>query len=272
MPESTLALTLNDIAGDVGHHLGYGYGVNNGDTAWTTGQQREVDRCVAAGLRQFYYPPPLPGSNSSYDWSFLKPITPILLASGSTSAMLPDDFGGIEGDLTLSTGNSSSLLPVRVVGEGLIRTRYAELPSRTGRPEIAAVVPVRGTTNNAGQRFELTYWPAPDQDYTAEVAYYLLPNALTTILPFAYGGMLHCETIRESCLAIAEERNDDTGAGVHKAKFFERLAASISADRKFKGELVGYNGDRSDLRYGRRSGDPREWRYASGVTFDGVQY
>jgi len=159
---------------------------------------------------------------------------------------------------------------VRIVGEGLVRMKYAELPSRTGRPEIAAVSPVKDTTLAEGQRFNLTYWPSPDQAYTAQVAYYVLPDALTALLPFAYGGMLHAETIRESCLAIAEERDDDTGQGVHKAKFLERLAASISADRRYKGDTVGYNGDRSDLRAGRR-GDPRDWRYASGVTFDGVQ-
>lgn len=271
MAESTLALDLDDIAGAVGFFLGYGYGANNGDTAWTTAQQRAIDRCVAAGLRQFYFPPPLPGTSSSYDWSFLRPVATLTLAADSTSVALPDDFGGVEGDLTLTAASSQSLRPVRVVGEGLVRQKYAELPDMTGRPEIAAVSPIKGVSATAGQRFNLTYFPSPDQEYTASLAYYVLPDALTSLLPFAAGGMLHCETVRESCLAIAEESVDDQ-QGVHKAKFFERLAASISADRRYKGELVGYNGDRSDLRFSRRGSDPREWRTADGVTFDGVQY
>lgn len=269
MAESTLSLTLSDIESEVGFQQGYGYGTNGGDVAWTTAQQAAITRYVKIGLRQFYFPPPLPGEKASYCWSFMRPVGTVSLLAASTSVALPDDFGGLDGDITLSASGSNSFCPVRVVGEGAVRQRYAEYPSRTGRPEVAAVSPIKGASATEGQRFNLTYWPSPDQAYTASLAYYVLPDMLTTLLPFSYGGMLHCETIRESCLAAAEESGDDT-QGVHKAKFFERLAASISADRKYKDQFVGYNGDRSDLRY--RDSDPRGWRTGGTATYNGTFY
>lgn len=264
--ESTLALKKSDLQVKAAKYLGWGRGAANGDTAYDADELEYLKDFMDSCCRRVYK---AAIDGKTYDWSWLRPVRPVTLASGASSLALPDDFGGLDGDITLSASGSNSFCPVRVVGEGAVRQRYAEYPSRTGRPEVAAVSPIKGASATEGQRFNLTYWPSPDQAYTASLAYYVLPDMLTTLLPFSYGGMLHCETIRESCLAAAEESGDDT-QGVHKAKFFERLAASISADRKYKDQFVGYNGDRSDLRY--RDSDPRGWRTGGTATYNGTFY
>src|SRR5438552_16657040 len=102
MAEPTLSLAIDDLRGEVGFFLGFGRGAPKGDATWTTQQLATIDSAVASGLRQFYFPPPVEGQASSYDWSFLKPIVTLAVASQTRTTPLPDDFGGLEGRINLS--------------------------------------------------------------------------------------------------------------------------------------------------------------------------
>jgi hypothetical protein len=263
--ESTLSLKLSDLAAEVGLFLGYGRGAEFADVAWSAHQAAAIESIVRSGLRQFYYPPPLDNSGSAYEWSFLKPVADLTLAAAGSVVTLPDDFGGFDGDVTVTT-DGAGWCPLQLVGEGLVRQRHAEASTSTGRPQMASVRPVKGTGPTRGQRFELYLWPAADGEYALRAAYYLIPEALTGARPYAYGGAPHVETILESCLAIAEQRLDDASS-VHSEKFKERLAASVSHDRRLKPQLLGYNGDRSDRRgwYGRDHGE-------AAVRYNGTLY
>lgn len=265
--ESTLSLKLVDLQGDIGIFLGWGRGAALGDPAWSTQQQAMVDSISKSGLRQFYFPPPVEGQESSYDWSFLKPIVTIDFPAGASTIALPDDFGGFEGEITLLSTTSQVSWPVSLVGEGAVRQQYSALPIANGRPLMAALQPLKGTTASAGQRFQLYIFPNADQDYSLQFAYYILADYLSGSQPYAYGGMAHAETILESCLAIAEQRLDDASS-VHSAKFQERLMASISLDRRSKPQTLGYNRDNSDhRRYGRE-----DLHWLNTVKVNGVQY
>jgi hypothetical protein len=265
--ESTLSLAYADYSAEVGLFLGYGRGATKGDTAWDTRQTAAIESCVRSGVRQFYFPPPVPGfCDTSYDWSFLRPTATLTLTSGDATIALPDDFGGFEDRGTLTTTGAMPV-PLELVGEGRIRQMYAEQPSATGQPLLMALRPIKGTATSAGQRFELYLFPTPEKDYSLSYEYYVLPDVLDGTSPYAYGGGSHSETILESCLAIAEQRLDDSST-VHTMKFMERLAASIALDRRMKPEKLGYNGDRSDgldVRRGRLHGLAR-------VTYNGVSY
>lgn len=263
--ESTLSLKLSDLTGAVGFHLGHGLGADNGDTAWTATQTYAINSCIKSGLRQFYFPAPINGV--SYDWSFLRPIATLTLASGGSVVVLPDDFGGIEGQVTLLSTSSQASWPIDVVGEGKIRESFSVLPDATGRPLMTSIVPLKGTGATQGQRYQMTVYPTADQDYRLQFEYYVLADYLTGALPYALGGMAHAETILESCLAIAEERIDDASA-VHSQKFQERLAASIATDRRCKPQKLGYNGDDSDARNISR----RDLYEYSRITYAGQQY
>lgn len=266
MSESTLSMGLGDLESEVGLFLGYGRGADAGDTAWTTYQQGIITSVVKSGVRQFYFPPPLEGESVSYDWSFLKPMAALSLNSGLDYVDLPDDFGGLEGRITCTPQGSSAFWPVDVTGVGRVYAKLTEYPSTTGRPVVACVEPLRDTGASRSSRSRLKVWPTADQAYTLKFQYYLQPDALTDALPYAYGGLLHAETVLESCLSIAEQRLDDS-ASVHTLKFQERLAASINADRKLKPQKLGYNRDLSD---GPEPAFRRHWDTA--VKVGGVAY
>lgn len=266
--ESTLSLKFTDLTGEVGLFLGYGRGADNGDSAWSSQQTATIEAIVRSGLRQFYFPPPLDDGGSSYDWSFLKPYASLTLASGASTVPLPEDFGGFEGQVSVTSSGSTRPWPVKLYNEGQIVEAYAKTPTASGPPQMAALRPLRGTQDKRGQRYNLYVYPLADQAYTLLFAYYILADALSGTRPYAYGGMAHVETILESCLAIAEQRLDDAST-VHSAKFMERLAASISLDRRNKAQTLGYNRDHSDMvdmwdRRGRMG-----W---NGITVNGVQF
>lgn len=248
MPESTLALKKQDFESKVGFDFGWGFGDTVAGatilgTYSDTQKQAIVTDCVESGLRQFYTPPPIEGV--PYDWSFLKPTATLHFASGESTIPLPDDFGGFEGRITITTTSSRIWFPVTIVNEGIVREQFAVNPDAVGSPKWASERWLKGTTADGSQRAELYIFPTSDQAYTLQVPYYILGDYLTGTRPYALGGAAHAETILESCLAIAEQRYRG-GAGVHTAKFMERLAASIAQDRRLKPQSGGRNTDLSD--------------------------
>jgi hypothetical protein len=262
---------MDELKGEVGFYLGYGRGLPMGDAAWPAREEATITSRVKSGLRNFYWPSDPEIAPAGYDWSFLRPVASLLLGSGARSLALPDDFGGIEGQITLASTGSQTFWPVPVFGEAQLRQRYAEFPSSTGRPVMAAVEPLKATTTNRGQRFQLTIWPQADAAYTLQVAYYVSPDYLLAQAPYHLGGAVHAETVLEACLAAAEQGPDDA-MGVHSQKFKERLLASIENDRRLKPQALGYNGDRSDLRERAFGPRARGWWGAPTVTVNGTAY
>jgi len=258
MPESSLAAAYADLEGDVGFFLGFGRGARNSETAFTTKQQATVDRCIKGGLRNFYF--------CGFAWSFLRPVAQLTLASAAEVLDLPDDFGGLSGQLHLSTGTSADYEAIDQCGLGRILHLRASYPDTTGRPTDFAIEPIKGTSPTAGQRFRLAFYPTADQAYTVRLQYYLLPDFLSGALPYVYGGVQHAETVLESCLAVAEKVYDDAAA-VHAAEFEKRLAISKELDRFQKVQKFGYNADRSD---GAEQFPARLFRDSFGITFNGV--
>lgn len=240
MAESTLALALTDLQSAVGFFLGFGAGSNFGDPAWTNPQTIQINRCIASGLRQFYFP------NPPYDWSFMAPVTTVVLPDNTSEIQMPDDFGGLDGVITLINPTTQCTWALRTQNEGAIREMYQVTPQAVGRPVAVAVRALRGTAATQGQRSELYFFPISDQEYNVQVKYYINPDALTPANPYPYGGMMHAETIRAAVLAAAEETLDDT-QDTWAQKFQQRLMASVNVDRRSKPQVVGYNGDRSDL-------------------------
>ncbi len=253
MPESTLSLSRTDFGAKVAYLLGYGRGADFGGTAFSTRQQQNLDDALNNGLHGFYYPVCLPGERTAHEWSFLRPTASLTLELGLAALPFPADFGGMAGDevvIATPTGRGYSTVPV--VGVAMIDRLAAENPGRTGSPMMVAKRPLKGTGTNTGQRWELAVYPTADVEYVLQIAYTIVPNALTAANPYPYGGPVHSMTLLESCLSVAEANQDDT-LGLHKALFMERLQASVSHDRKFRPRHLGYMGD------GPR--DDEDWRY-----------
>lgn len=269
MAESTLNTPLKDLEAEVGYYLGWGRGAAFGEPEWTERQRREVTGCVNRGLRAFYHPAPLPGERESYDWSFLRPFTSQTLegAAQPPVILLPDDFGGMEGELRLFESGRESLA-IRVVPEALVRRKHEELPDTTGRPEACCVQVRRGTGQARSNRYQLLFWPVADQDYTVHFQYYLAPDALTASFPYAYGGPVHAETVLAAVKAAAEQHQLGE-RGIEHEYFVERLRASVSLDRRNKAQHLGYCGDPGYNR-GRPARGGRHWRNQDPITYGGV--
>lgn len=263
MAEPTLNLRMTDLEQEVGDFLGYGLGTNGSQTAWTTYQQSDITRSLKIGLRNFYYPVL---NGVLYEWSFLKPVASLLLASGTVDADLPDDFGYLAGPILLVQSNRS-YREVPITGQ--VRSWNSLYPDRTGVPEGFVVEPLNNTTAARSTRYRLHGYPTADQDYTISVRYSVNPDFLTNTAPYVLGGAPHAETVRCACLAAAEATKNDA-RGIWETKYQERLAASVAYDRKLKPEHLAYNGDCSDEKW-RRYSWPRD-RYTNFVTFNGVQY
>lgn len=268
MAEPTLVLQKADLYAAVGLFLGFGRGAAFGDPAWTSYQAAVISDLVNSGYRQFIYPPPMDGEQSSYNWSFLQPTYTADFPQGAQTVILPDDFGGFEDKVTVLTQNvTSQPWPIEWRNEGQIRQMYSIAPEMTGPPMYITQQPLRGTGPTQGQRFRAYLFPTADTDYTLQFRYYVNPDALTDAFPYCLGGQQHVETIREACLMAAENFLDD-GASIHQMKFKERLAASISMDRRNKPQKIGRNVDRSDDLNNNWPWN-RHW-YAPAATYDGM--
>ncbi len=233
--ESTLALTFDELVEDVAEFLGM-----DPDHASSLAK---ITKIVKAGVHRFYYPQ-APNMTGTYEWTFLQPVALLVLAEGAQSLELPDDYGGLSGKVTVQT-TSSVYFPLEVRHEGQVRDAYSRAPTAAGRPLWVAEQAIKGTEKTRGQRYRLAVYPEADDDYTLQVPYKITANALTGDRPYCYGGAMHSDTIRESCLAIAEQTMD-TQIGIHTQLFNQRLVASIGMDQARKPHRLGYNGDNSD--------------------------
>lgn len=73
MAESTLGIAYSELISEIGYVFGYGRTEGN----WSTTQNANVQQALKRGLRMFYVHPPIPGSKSSHEWRFLRPVTTI---------------------------------------------------------------------------------------------------------------------------------------------------------------------------------------------------
>lgn len=234
---------MTDLSGEVGGFLGWG----RNPSKWSDRKKSEVMACLATALRKFYFQASVSERDKAHNWTFLKPVATITLTTSESTAPLPDDFGGFEGEATVAQdGLSGGFWPCKIVHEQQIRTKYAAFPSITGRPVAIAEQQVKGATIDRSNRSQLYVYPIPDHSYQISVPYYILPEMLTTVNRWAYGGAAHAETLKAGCRAAAELLLDNT-VGEQNAAYMQCLVSSIEYDRRHQPKSLGINSDRSDF-------------------------
>lgn len=239
--------------------MGFGRGSNYSEPAWNTRNQLTITNCVKGGLRMFYFP-------IDHEWSFMQPTRDLTFLSGADSVQLPDDFMGMQGEVTLVDSGRISR-PIKQSNEQYINDQFANFPDRTGQPEVCAIRWGMAMGVYKSQRANLYIYPKADQDYTIRLQYFLQPDTLSTSFPYAYGGTTHAETIKAACKAIAERDENNVQDGPQYAYFVERMRASVSLDRHNKAQSMGYNGDRGYNRQRLRSGFGH-WLQNNPVTYN----
>lgn len=206
---------------EVGAILGYGRDYDS----WSHEKRGVANAVVQRGVRDFYNPVPLEGEKYAHAWSFLSPVRQLTTVADTWKYDLPKDFAMLDGPITFEIDQDVITTDIRIVSEYEIRRKQIDSDT-TGVPTMAAVVP-----GDVPGRWKLFFWVTPDDAYTLEYRCQLNPPDLSVEDPMPYGGVEHVRTVLESCLKCAEEEKSVRG-GVHAEQFMQRLAASVSHDRK----------------------------------------
>jgi len=265
MTDSTLSLTYADLMDEIAYFL---FGKAADDL--TDDQEAVCDRVVNAGYRQFLYPPAIDGIRPGYEWSFLQPTTTITTeeteeGSGIYLADqdLPDDFGRLIDGFTFEA--DAQVPPVLAdVGEGKIRRLRAQF-DETSRPRVAGIR-IKASDYTEGQRREVLWYPRPDAEYTLSYRYEALVDKLTALADYPLGAMKHAETLRLSCLAMADARVNDA-YGVHWDNFSRAIVASVARDIREGAKFFGQVGAQGQ--YESMKSDVADYPYT--LTVSGVE-
>lgn len=132
------------------------------------------------------------------------------------------------GSLGVATDIAGGPAKIAVVDEASLRQLQQTSPM-SGLPRYAAVRPLR-SEGDGSQRWEVVFYPTPNDTRTLYYRYPVAPPPISETRKWPYGGKQHAETILQSCLAVAEER-ETKQQGPGTARYMERLAASVQFDK-----------------------------------------
>lgn len=148
---------------------------------------------------------------------------------------LPDNIGGVDGQLFMATGTGWRPLESRDLSEVLSMRQELSI---TGVPRMFANQP-RTSDGSADQFWSISLYPTPSETFVMSYRGIRLPNALTTASPYPFGGAEHSGTILASCLAMAEM----VRFGQHGPRwdeFMTELESSIGMDNaNFAPQTIG---------------------------------
>jgi len=252
MAESSLTLGWVDLKKEVGFLLGYG----SDQTAWSTAQATEIEGIVQTGYRRVLYPPAVQGV-VGYEWSFLRPTTTLAISADDGDYDLPDDYGRIVGEFHYAPDKHQAAIrevPLAI----LLEMRSSS--DRNAYPNFFATR-FKDSDGSSGQRQEVLFYPEPDATYTLYYCYDSYQGELGDTYPYPLGGMQMSELYKESCLAVAEARNDDE-PGVHTQLFERLLIDAVARDQKRGARNFGRMGQPAAT-------DSEPWRRGSEL-YDGA--
>ncbi len=121
---------------------------------------------------------------------------------------------------------------IPIIPEVQMRAMFAANPI-TGPPKFVAVRPKLLEPGTEGQRFEVLFYPVPDQPYTLDYRYNRIWLKLSTTNKYPVGAAYHGELILQSCLRMVEQRIQNKRGPNHEM-FLEMLGAAQQIDAKHK--------------------------------------
>ncbi len=227
-----------ELISHVGKKLGYGW-----DPATFNHEQLNLcDSVVQQGYRRKLYPHPTTKGEPAHAWTYLQPVNAIATVKGQSSYPLPDSFVGLLGNLTYLTatpgrdGQVTMPTQVEVVNDIQIRSALAA-NSNQAPPVYCSTRQIVGP-GGGSVRWQLELYPIPDAAYTLSFSYLANPPKLSYQDPIPWCGPAHAETLRESCLSVAEARLEKP-TNTHWMLFESLLAQSIRLDK----QIALANGD-----------------------------
>jgi len=205
-------------------------------------QEALIEDIVESGLRQFLLP--VGSDNSVHFWGFLAEYSGSLTlvtdqaayVAGSGASNWPEDWGGGTRFLHWASAEGARSIPIIPLDQfKAIRGQN----TTTGAPTIATIYP-EALTPATGQRYTVELNPTPtatENNKVLSFPYSVNRDVINLDTDFLPGSQNHSETIRQSCVAVAELRVDDE-AGVQNAKYMGLLQQSIVKDSSMKPQSV----------------------------------
>lgn len=228
--------------------IGDAFGYGPSPAIWDQTQSQRVKLALETGLRKFYMPPVLPGEKYAWEWSFLAPTSQMTMVPGKYEYDLPADFCNLEQPFVYQPNTTVMYPPIRIVSERQVMA-FLQRTVAASMSTICCIRP-KQLDQSAGTRYEVLFWPVPDQAYGLTYTYQIYPSMLGAEVALPFGGQASAQTIIEACLAAVEEIKGERG--LHSELFMEHMRTSVSHDRKVNTpQTLGRNHDRSDRGYGR---------------------
>ncbi len=126
-----------------------------------------IESILQSGLRNFYYPPPIPHSRDrTHIWSFMRPVVSNTLQENEEYHDLPSDFASMNSDVVF-TGDSPEDRIEMVTVE---RMRRLKIGDRSGRPQYYSL------EVGENQIFRIRLWPTPSEEYDIAYRYERTPD------------------------------------------------------------------------------------------------
>ena len=170
-----------------------------------------------------------------------------MTADGTYS--LPDDFGGVNGDMTFAT--RTFYPPIRQTTVNMVERAWQNSAIvEDFRPSIFAIRPrTSAGTTSVSTRYELMLAQKPDTAYTLIYNKQILVGKATEgsgIYPL--GNASTMEALLLSCLAAAEEMTQEA-VGTYRNSYDQQIQLAVRSDMKrMRSPNLGYNSDNSDMR------------------------
>jgi hypothetical protein len=240
MAESSLTLGFPELTNNVARYLGFDPTRANRSTAENT----LVDELVNSGYRRFLAPDWRAAGLIPHQWSFLRVGTTLDTVADTRTVALPDDFAfPMCGALTYASDDDPNhTIPFRSQDD--LDRLIQDDDDYSDKPVMAVVQPIAFDATT-GQRWRVAFYPLPDDAYTLTYSYATLPDeADDTTNLYLHGGMLHGETLKAACRAVAELEHHLNAQGPEHANWLSRLRASYEADRRLFPRNYGYYRDR----------------------------
>ena len=231
-----LTVTEPDFAGDPGGTTLYGmtwgqiwaevafYRFNTRTPSAAQLAQAKTESLIGAG--NFF---------SEREWSFLKPAETLAVANGSLTTDLPANYRSNCYNFHFDTPQYNIR---RMEIDELIRLRTA-VPNLISIVTHYAIRP-KPQDSSQGQRFEILFYPLPQDDMTLACEYTINPTMPVNDSDYLPGGPLHDNAILFAALAYAEQIATKA-AGPHTAQYNKLLASSIDRDAEVADTNLGYS-------------------------------
>lgn len=222
---SLMQYTYEDLYNRVSKFLGT-YG-NSGPTGTDLTDAQDF---VQEGYQNFI------AAAGGYVWSFLKKYSTLSTESGKYSYDLPEDYVSMIIPFRFTQNTGYPPVTERSEDEIMELRNYNSISSW---PQYYAIR-AGSYTPQAGQKYEVIFWPQPDAEFVLYYQYKMNPPALSNATDLPIGGPEMASCLLKMCLAAAEGEADEE-LSVQSQRAMEALAKALDTDKERTPRRLGQN-------------------------------